>query len=130
MPAMSRLFVSYGHESDAHRRRVLELARRLRADGIEVVLDEDPPPSAGWIKWMEQQVEQADHILVIPGPHYLHGFRQHGAVPSGARYEGMLISAELERCGGDYRRFLVGLYDDCARVADLPAALYSCPSRF
>ena len=41
------LFISYSHDSDAHRERVLRLSERLRADGIATILDqygEIPPP--------------------------------------------------------------------------------------
>jgi phosphohistidine swiveling domain-containing protein len=41
------LFISYSHDSDAHRERVLRLSERLRADGIATILDqygETSPP--------------------------------------------------------------------------------------
>ena len=38
-PAAPRVFISYSHDSDDHRARVLGLSERLRADGIETILD-------------------------------------------------------------------------------------------
>ena len=35
-----RVFISYSHDSDAHKERVLELADRLRTDGLHVELDQ------------------------------------------------------------------------------------------
>ena len=34
-----QVFISYSHDSDEHRKRVLGLSERLRADGIETILD-------------------------------------------------------------------------------------------
>ena len=34
-----KVFISYSHDSDAHRERVLALSERLREDGIETLLD-------------------------------------------------------------------------------------------
>ena len=48
-----RVFVSYSHDSEEHRQRVLTLANKLRDDGIDVRIDRyTPAPSeagpAGW----------------------------------------------------------------------------------
>jgi hypothetical protein len=37
-PKRTRVFISYSHDSDLHRRRVLELAQRLAADGLDCAL--------------------------------------------------------------------------------------------
>jgi hypothetical protein len=45
------VFISYSHDSDAHRDRVLGLSERLRADGIATILDryvEKGSPPEGW----------------------------------------------------------------------------------
>jgi hypothetical protein len=38
-PTPPRVFISYSHDSEAHRERVLALSERLRADGIDADLD-------------------------------------------------------------------------------------------
>jgi hypothetical protein len=50
--ASSTVFISYSHDSPDHETKVLALANRLRADGIDAVLDqyEDFPPE-GWELW-------------------------------------------------------------------------------
>ena len=40
------VFISYSHDSDAHRERVLGLSERLRADGIATILDRRPTTGA------------------------------------------------------------------------------------
>ncbi|HLT34687.1 MAG TPA: SEFIR domain-containing protein, partial [Enhygromyxa sp.] len=61
-----RVFINYSHESELHRRRVLELAQRLRADGIDAWLDRfEPAPAQGWPRWLKEQVEMADFVLIV-----------------------------------------------------------------
>ena len=63
---MPTIFISYSHDNDAHAARVLALADRLIADGLECVLDQyigDPPE--GWPRWMDRQIKAADLVLMI-----------------------------------------------------------------
>ncbi len=64
---MSQVFISYRH-SDTHSPRVAELAKALRAAGVNVVIDTDQlpggPDDGGWPKWSQQQVEKADKVLI------------------------------------------------------------------
>ena len=56
-----RVFLSYSHDSDEHRDRVLALADRLRADGIDAHLDQyETSPAEGWPRWMRRQIRDAD----------------------------------------------------------------------
>jgi hypothetical protein len=59
-------FISYSHDTDEHKLRVLTLANRLRADGIDVHIDqyEDSPPE-GWPRWMEAWIRKAQYVLVL-----------------------------------------------------------------
>ena len=58
MPA--RVFVSYSHDSDAHKARVRAFVARLRGEGHSVVYDEDVAkvggPDEGWPRWCERQI--------------------------------------------------------------------------
>ena len=65
MPA-PRLFISYSHDSGAHRDFVLSLSNRLRADGLDCQIDQyiNGFPPEGWQRWMEAQVEEADFVLL------------------------------------------------------------------
>ena len=50
---MSRIFISYSHDSEEHRERVLTLAHRLLYAGHEVVLDRfTAHPDPNWPQWM------------------------------------------------------------------------------
>jgi hypothetical protein len=90
------VFISYSHDSASHKKRVKALADRLTKDGLEVFLDQYIPPGGppeGWPTWMENNVEQADKVLVVCTPTY-HRRYQKKEVPKkgrGGTYESAII---------------------------------------
>lgn len=51
-----RVFISYSHDNEEHKARVYDLAKRLRADGLTVIIDHDMLPGGppeGWSVWSE-----------------------------------------------------------------------------
>jgi hypothetical protein len=62
-----KVFISYSHDSPEHAQHVLELAERLRADGVDAQLDQyvAGTPARGWPRWMEDQLDSAEFVLVI-----------------------------------------------------------------
>ena len=93
-----RVFISYSHDSEAHRDFVLSLSNRLRVDGLDCQIDQyvNGFPPEGWQCWMEMQVEAADFVLVVCTPLYLKRYR--GLDRNGGRgvtFEGVVISQTL-----------------------------------
>ncbi|HQU63197.1 MAG TPA: TIR domain-containing protein, partial [Nitrosomonas sp.] len=76
---MTKVLISYSHDSAAHREYVLSLSERLRDDGIETVLDqyENGTPEQGWPRWMLDQLDVAQKVLVICTETYYRRFRGH-----------------------------------------------------
>lgn len=61
-----KVFISYCHEGPERDAYVLELADRLRMDGIDAFCDQySPAPAEGWPRWMEEQISAADFVLII-----------------------------------------------------------------
>lgn len=61
-----KVFVSYSHDDEAHKRRVLELADRLRDCGIDAIVDQyETFPEQRWPAWCKRQIEDADHVLLV-----------------------------------------------------------------
>ncbi|MFJ4486809.1 SEFIR domain-containing protein [Streptomyces longwoodensis] len=94
-----RVFVSYSHDSNEHRERVLDLVQALRRNGVDAWADffvESDPP-ANWPIWMHTQVEEADFVLVVATETYARRFNQKEApgVGAGVRWEGTLITADI-----------------------------------
>jgi hypothetical protein len=47
--SMTKVFISYSHDSDEHRDQILDLSKRLRDGGIDCEIDQyDPSPEQGW----------------------------------------------------------------------------------
>jgi tetratricopeptide (TPR) repeat protein len=93
------VFISYSHDSEEHRGQVLALSERLRHDGIETFLDQyvNGTPTEGWPRWMLNQLDAADFILVVCTETYYRRFRGQ-EVPGkgkGADWEGALITQEI-----------------------------------
>jgi tetratricopeptide (TPR) repeat protein len=59
--------ISYSHDSPEHEQRVLELCNRLRARGVDALVDQFLPgaPSEGWPLWMEREIERRDFTLMV-----------------------------------------------------------------
>lgn len=77
-PSPLSVFISYSHDSDEHRERVLGLSERLRADGIETILDryvEKGSPPEGWPRWMLNGLDKATHVLCVCTETYYRRFR-------------------------------------------------------
>lgn len=93
------VFISYSHDSDAHRERVLALSERLRADGIVTILDQyvNGSPAGGWPRWMLDQLDLADYVLVVCTETYYRRFRGHEQPEKGkgVDWEGALITQEI-----------------------------------
>ena len=75
------VFISYSHDSDEHREKVLGLSECLRRDGFETRLDQyvNGTPPEGWPRWMLDPLDAADFVLVVCTETYYRRFR--GRIP-------------------------------------------------
>jgi SEFIR domain len=93
------VFISYSHDSDEHRERVRGLAARLRRDGLDARLDQqvNGTPEQGWPRWMLDQLDEADFVLVVCTSVYYRRFRGHEELGrgKGSDWEGALITQEI-----------------------------------
>lgn len=111
---MRTVFISYSHDSQEHREKVLALSERLRADGIETSLDRYVPgsPQEGWPRWMMNQLDAASFVLVVCTETYYRRFRGH-EVPrkgKGVDWEGALITQEIYDSRSTKLRFIPILF--------------------
>jgi tetratricopeptide (TPR) repeat protein len=94
-----KVFISYSHDSPEHEERVLALAERLRKDGVDAQLDQyvAGTPPEGWPRWMLNQLDWAEFVLVVCTETYYRRFRGH-EVPGSGRgvdWEGQLITTKI-----------------------------------
>ena len=95
---MCKVFISYSHDSPPHRDFVRGLADRLRTDGLDCLIDQyvNGSPPEGWQRWMENEVEAADFVLLVCTPTYLKRSRgEDRAGGRGVNFEGVVISQTL-----------------------------------
>lgn len=120
-----RIFISYSHDSVEHRAAVLALSNRLRTDGLDCQIDQyvNGFPPQGWQRWMEEQIEQADYVLLMCTPVYFQRYR--GLDEDGGRgvnFEGVVISQHLYEAYYRNTKF-VPVIPAGGAYADVPIAL-------
>jgi formylglycine-generating enzyme required for sulfatase activity len=122
-----RVFISYSHDSEEHRARVLELAQRLRQDGVEAWLDRfEPAPPQGWPRWIVEEVQRAEFIVLVCTDAYRGQFERRDTFGQGqmTTFVGLLANQLLFEGELDYERAVPVIFAGTARDA-IPLALRS-----
>lgn len=104
-----KVFISYSHDSPEHMDRVLELSNRLRDDGIDCTVDQyETSPPQGWPRWCEDQLEQADYVLVACTEKYRQRFRakEERGKGLGVKWEGAVITQDIYDAEANNTRFI------------------------
>lgn len=88
-----KAFVSYSHDSQDHKKWVLDLATRLRNNGVDAILDQwDLKPGDDLPHFMEQGLTTADRVLMICTEKYV---EKANSGAGGVGYEKMIVTADL-----------------------------------
>jgi tetratricopeptide (TPR) repeat protein len=119
------VFISYSHDSPEHEANVLALANRLRADGIDAVLDQyESFPAEGWELWGQRQIQAAGFVLMVCTPAYRRRYdgEEEPGKGLGAISEAGFIRQILYDAGGVNEKFLPVLLTD-ADSEHIPLAL-------
>ncbi len=88
-----KAFVSYSHDSQDHKKWVLDLATRLRNNGVDAILDQwDLKPGNDLPSFMEQGLITADRVLMICTEKYV---EKANSGAGGVGYEKMIVTADL-----------------------------------
>jgi NAD-dependent SIR2 family protein deacetylase len=113
---------------------VLEFCNRLRADGVDAYIDRyEPAPPQGWPRWMVQQVESADFVLLICTDSYRKRFEGKLAEGAGVRWEGALITQELFDDVVKNTKFIPVIFGESTDVIPLalrPYTFYRFPQQY
>ncbi|MFN9934142.1 MAG: TIR domain-containing protein [Cyanobacteriota bacterium] len=90
-----RVFLSYSHDSEAHRAWVLLQVGRLRQGGVEVTLDQwDLLYGADVVRFMDLGIRDADRVLMVCTANYVAKAEER---KGGAGYEGMIVTGYVPR---------------------------------
>jgi tetratricopeptide (TPR) repeat protein len=108
------IFISYSHDSPQHQERVLALADRLRADGIDATIDQyQSAPPEGWQLWMEKQIRDARFVLLICTETYYRRVMKEEAAGKGrgVMWESTIINQHLYNSGVMNERFIPVVFE-------------------
>jgi hypothetical protein len=96
-------FVSYSWDSEQHKSWVRELATRLRADGVDVKLDQwENVPGDQLPEYMETSLRANDFVLIVCTPNYK---ERSDNRKGGVGYEGDIMTAQV-LTGQNDRKFI------------------------
>ena len=117
-------FISYSSEAPEHDKRVLELAKKLLAEGVDCKIDSfEVSPPEGWPRWMQRQIQKSDFVIVVCTETYARRFAgtEKPGTGKGAMWEGRLIQQELYDDGENHR--IIPVVFDQVDVCNIPPAL-------
>lgn len=98
-----RAFISYSHDSPAHKSWVLKLSSDLRAIGVDVVLDQwDLNPGQDVSLFMQKGISEADRVVLVCSSDYV-SKSENGI--GGVGYERLIVTAEVVQ-SIDTRKFI------------------------
>jgi formylglycine-generating enzyme required for sulfatase activity len=120
---MTKVFISYSHDSPEHLDRVLDLSDRLREGGVDCHLDQyEMAPPEGWPQWMTKQIEEADFVLVVCTETYQRRFsgKEGTGKGLGVKWEGAVLTQKLYEAGGQNTKLIPVLFssDDVDHIPD------------
>lgn len=102
-----KVFISYSWDSKEHVERVLDLAYALLEDGIDCMIDQFVQAPGNWDRWMLDQIEYSDYVLIVCSQRYYDRYR-HRDEPNqgfGVKWESTLIMGNLVELGGRNEKF-------------------------
>lgn len=91
--AIPKAFISYSHDSQDHKKWVLDFATRLRNNGVDAILDQwDLKPGDDLPQFMECGLANADRVLMVCTEKYV---EKANSGAGGVGYEKMIVTADL-----------------------------------
>lgn len=88
-----KAFISYSHDSQAHKKWVLDFATRLRNAGVDAILDQwELGPGSDLTSFMENNLVKTDRVLMICTNNYVN---KANAGTGGVGYEKMIVTSDL-----------------------------------
>ena len=98
-----KVFISYSHDSPEHKKWVLEIATKLRNNGIDAIIDQWELKAGAEIpSFMENHIKNSDYVLMICTDKYV---EKANAGKGGVGYEKMIITSDLIK-GIDSTKFI------------------------
>ncbi len=91
--SIPKVFISYSHDDQSHKKWVLDLATRLRNTGIDAIIDQwELKPGDDLPHFMETHLADSDFVLMVCTNKYVE--KANGG-KGGVGYEKMIITSDL-----------------------------------
>ena len=106
---LHKVFISYSHDSEKHQQNVLELADRLRGEGIDCIIDQyEASPYEGWVRWAINQVEEAEFVLVVCTQQYnrLFSGKEETLEGKAVNWQGAIITQSIYDSQSNHTKFI------------------------
>lgn len=88
-----QVFISYSHDSEEHKNWIIQLATRLRSNGVDVILDAwNTKLGSDLASFMEQGLSKSQRVICVCSDNYLN--KANGG-KGGAGYEKQIMTSEL-----------------------------------
>jgi hypothetical protein len=88
-----QVFISYSHDSDEHKNWIIQLATRLRSNGVDIILDAwNTKLGSDLASFMEQGLSNSQRVICVCSDNYL--IKANGG-KGGAGYEKQIMTSEL-----------------------------------
>jgi hypothetical protein len=99
-----KVFISYSWDNEDHKNWVLNLAKRLRENGVDAIIDRyELKPGKNMMVFMEQSIEVSDKVLIVFTENYkLKADKRAG----GVGYEYSILNADLYQRIADNEKYL------------------------
>ena len=109
------VFISYSQDTVDFADKVLSLSNRLRSEGIDAILDQyEESPAEGWPRWMENNIDKADYVVVIASKGYydkVYGNVEQGK-GRGVKWEGNIIYQKIYNADSINTKFIPVVFDE------------------
>lgn len=104
---VGKVFISYSWDSEEHRKNVFSLAQALRDDGIDCAIDQFVQSPDNWDRWMLDQIDESDFVLIICSERYYQRYRGKEEVNQGlgVTWESTLIMEKIYDAQGKNGKF-------------------------
>ncbi|MBL4798333.1 MAG: toll/interleukin-1 receptor domain-containing protein [Oleispira sp.] len=88
-----KVFISYSHDSQEHKKWVLDLSTRLRNSGVDAIIDQwELRPGDDLPHFMETHLADSDYVVMVCTDKYV---EKANSGTGGVGYEKMIITADL-----------------------------------
>lgn len=122
-----KVFISYAHSTNTFANKILYFSNNLRTEQyIDANIDqyEESPPQ-GWQRWMDEQIRDADYVLVICTQDYMNKLNNYATSNGkGVNWEVNIIYQHLYDACCNNSKFIPILLND-GTPADIPTPLRS-----